>query len=94
MFFWLNDDADRAGFERDLDALVEGAGISAGYWGAPADTGDRDVIDDSYDYSITLFFDSLADHDAYQVSPEHVAFVENNMKTWKQVKVYDVTAAN
>ncbi|MEM7397100.1 MAG: Dabb family protein, partial [Verrucomicrobiota bacterium] len=63
--------------------------IGEGHWGRPADT-HRDVVDRSYGYSITLFFDALEDHDSYQKDPDHDKFIERCSQFWERVQVYDV----
>ena len=94
VFFWLNEETtqdDRTQFEAELYKLLSISNIKQGYWGTPASTGGRAVVDDSYDYNITVIFDDLSAHDAYQVDPLHEGFVENNKALWAKVQVYDVT---
>jgi hypothetical protein len=42
-----------------------------------------------FDVALHIIFASKADHDAYQVHPRHVQFVEENKADWKQVRVFD-----
>ncbi len=42
-----------------------------------------------YDVALVVVFDSLASHDAYQVAPRHLQFVEENKPNWAQVRVFD-----
>ncbi|WP_337175357.1 Dabb family protein [Paludisphaera sp.] len=49
----------------------------------------RPVNDLAFDVALHLVFDSKASHDAYQVAPRHVRFVEENKSTWKQVRIFD-----
>lgn len=93
VFFWLNecDDDSRSEFERGLDELPNMALVEAGYWGLPAGV-NRPVVDNSYDYALTLIFKSREDHDAYQVHPDHDVFVKNFKELWARVQVYDTTS--
>ena len=47
------------------------------------------MVDRSYTFALTLRFDDLAAHDAYQVDPIHDDFVARCAKYWKKVVVYD-----
>jgi len=47
------------------------------------------VIDDTYDWALELDFPTLADQDAYQAHPVHVAFVQTHKTKWERVRVYD-----
>ena len=94
VYFWITDDsteAQREGFEGWLKKLTTISSIQEAYWGIPAATGERAVVDDSYSYSITFLFEDLAAHDAYQIAPLHCEFVEANKTLWTKVQVYDVT---
>lgn len=62
---------------------------AAYYVGTPAAVPDRPVIVSDYDFGLTGFFESVADHDAYQVDPVHVAFVEGFKDLWESVRVFD-----
>jgi hypothetical protein len=91
VYFWLHDSAtatDRPFFEQQLQQLSTIEHIHAAYVGVPAPTR-REVIDSSYDYSITFVFKTQAEHDLYQPHPAHKAFVEKCAHFWKKVQVYD-----
>jgi len=49
----------------------------------------RPVNDQAFDVALHVVFDSKASHDAYQVAPRHLKFVEENKPKWKQVRVFD-----
>lgn len=94
VYFWLkpehqNSD-DRAAFEAALDAVCKTPHIATGGWGVPAKTAERPVTDKSFDYGLYTSFDSLADHDAYQVHPEHDVFIDGYKHLWAKVLVMDV----
>lgn len=94
VYFWLTDDANderKKAFEKALEDLSLVPSIDKFYWGVPAKTEERGVIDSSYDYAINVFFDSLEDQLAYQVDPLHLKFVKENEAIFKKVIVYDNT---
>jgi hypothetical protein len=91
VFFWLKDPAQQINF----DQLVEGlkilstvSTISSWHIGYPAPTS-RAVIDSSYSISWLLIFKHQQDHDAYQVDPVHVQFIETCSHLWSKVIVHD-----
>jgi len=61
--------------------------------GTPADT-DREVIDNSWSYSLILSFDSKKEHDLYQEHKLHKDFIKNASSLWKRVQVYDSVKTN
>jgi hypothetical protein len=92
VFFWLKDglsDEQTAYFESELAKLPTIATVGAGAIGKPAPTEVRPVTDHSFSYHLSLSFDSIAAHDAYQVHPDHDAFVANCKDLWERVLVYD-----
>jgi hypothetical protein len=76
--FWLKEDTtdeQHAAFRKGLESLSGIAEVKATYVGTPATT-DRPIVDRSYSFCLTNIFDTMADHDAYQVHPIHDVFVE------------------
>ena len=72
------------------------AGASASFPSAPPNTHEntakteaRDVINSTYDVGLTVTFDSVADHDAYQEAASHQVFIKRNKKNWLRVEVFD-----
>jgi hypothetical protein len=59
--------------------------------GVLEDTLQRPVNDRNFDVALHIIFASKADHDAYQVHPRHLQFIEENKADWKQVRVFDST---
>lgn len=49
----------------------------------------REVNDQEFDVGLHVIFESREAHDAYQVSPRHVAFIEQNKANWERVRVFD-----
>ena len=94
VYFWLKDEcksvADRAVFEQGLASLFDIALVSGGRWAVPAAVMPRPVIDQSWDYALTMQFASVAEQDAYQVDPQHLVFVDTFKSWWAQVQVRDL----
>lgn len=94
VFFWLknpNNTQDKLDLKAGLDALAQIDLIKTAYIGSPAATS-REVIDFTYSYSITFIFDNKVDQDAYQVHPDHLAFVDKCSHLWERVTVYDAVS--
>lgn len=93
VFFWLKKDlaADqRATFESELVRVKEIPYLVHGFVGKPAPTEPRPVTDQSFDYSLTLHFKNLDDHDHYQKACEHhLRFIDRCKTFWERVIVYD-----
>ncbi len=49
----------------------------------------REVNDQIFHVSLHTVFADRAAHDAYQVAPRHLEFIENNKASWKSVRVFD-----
>lgn len=92
VFFWLREDLtdeERASFvagNRSMTAIPSVRGL---YFGPPAATEARDVVDNSFDYALILHFDDLEGQAAYQVHPLHKEMVEKHSDKWTRVVVYD-----
>lgn len=92
VFFWLKPEltaAQRADFRRGVESLGGIKSIEKAYIGTPAKTAKRPIIDDSYSVGLTVVCKNVAAHDAYQVDPIHLAFVEKFKTFWTRVQIYD-----
>lgn len=92
VYFWLKPnltDAQRAEFRRGVESLATISAIEKAYIGTPARTTRRPIIDDSYSLALTVVCRDVAAHDAYQVDPIHLAFVESCKTFWDRVQIYD-----
>lgn len=49
----------------------------------------RPVNDHGYDVTLNVVFEDRAAHDAYQVAPRHLQFIEEQKPNWKQVRIFD-----
>ncbi|MDG1892562.1 MAG: Dabb family protein [Verrucomicrobiota bacterium] len=92
VIFWTNPDQPNA-----TEELIDGAhkflkhipGADHFHIGRMASS-ERPVVDQSYQVALNLTFKDKATQDAYQIHPDHVAFVENIFKrVCQKVVVYD-----
>lgn len=91
VFFWLVDDSKKTKekFLSELKVFIDNVDlIQTKHIGSPADT-DREVIDNTWSYSLILSFNSKKEHDLYQEHQLHKDFIENASSLWKEVQVYD-----
>lgn len=92
VFFWLKKDlsADQAAqFRAGVESLKGIDHAEAVYVGTPAKTAARPVIDNSYNFCLTVILKDIPAHDAYQADPIHQEFIANFKEFWDAVKVYD-----
>jgi hypothetical protein len=93
VFFWLkNPDSkeDRDKLIAGLQGLRRIKAIRKLHIGVPASTEKREVVDNSYQVSELMFFDSLADQKTYQDDPIHQKFIADCSHLWDKVVVYDM----
>jgi hypothetical protein len=94
VYFWLKEGhqnaADRAIFEQGLESLFEIQLVTGGRWAVPAKVMPRPVIDQSWDYALSMHFANVEDHDAYQVDPDHNGFIGSFKDWWAKVLVMDL----
>ena len=94
VYFWLKEEnqnaADRAVFEQGLASLFEVDLVAGGRWAVPAKVMIRPVIDQSWDYALSMQFASVEQHDAYQVDPDHNVFINTFKEWWAKVLVMDL----
>jgi len=92
VYFWLknpDNQSDREAFETSLKKFIhQSIFIKTKHIGVPASTS-RDVIDNSYTYSLLLTFANKDDQDKYQEEPAHQIFIAESSSLWKKVVVYD-----
>lgn len=96
VFFWLKNPQSK----QDEQQLIEGLKtlksipqIKKLLIGTPAATEKRAVVDNSYQVSELIYFDNVADQNAYQTHPVHDAFVKRCSALWSKVVVYDMMVA-
>lgn len=49
----------------------------------------REVNDQVFHVSLHTIFEDRAAHDAYQIAPRHLEFIEESKGNWKSVRVFD-----
>ena len=92
VLFWLKKDLtdeDLTLFEQKLRALEKISSVEQMFLGRPSSTTKRPVIDDTYDFCLTVALKDLTAHDVYQEDPLHLAFIENCSHMSDRVKIYD-----
>ena len=91
VLFWLKADTtadQKADFRKSLETLEGVESIKTLHIGTPAPI-ERAVIDTTYTFSLTVFFDDLAGHDVYQTHPLHLAFLDSFRVYFDKVVIYD-----
>ena len=92
VYFYLNNPdnpEDRSAFENSLKKFLDNSLYAkTKFIGIPAET-PRDVVDNSYTYSLIQTFPSKEIHNKYQEEPAHLVFIEESSHLWKKVQVYD-----
>jgi Stress responsive A/B Barrel Domain len=71
-----------------LAMLSQIPGLTLFATGLPAQTTDE-VVDNSYLVALITTFTDRDAHDAYQVHPIHLAFIESSKHLWSRVTVFD-----
>ncbi len=90
--FWLKKDLskdDLVLFEKEVRSLANISSVEQLFVGPPASTTPRPVIDNSYDFCLTVVLENVDAHDAYQQDPIHLDFIEKCSHMWEKVKIYD-----
>ncbi|MDP3072153.1 MAG: Dabb family protein [Opitutaceae bacterium] len=92
VYFWLKPEltaAQRADFRTGVESLGKIKAVEKLYVGVPAKTVKRPIIDDSYSVALTVVCRDLAAHDAYQIDPIHLEFINGFKTFWQKVQIYD-----
>lgn len=92
VFFTLEDSSSEAVAELVADCktyLADHDGTVFFAVGALAAGYERPVNDLEFDVALHSVFESRAAHDAYQVAPRHLEFIERRKANWKSVRVFD-----
>ncbi len=93
VFFWLNNpdsESDKQQLMEGLNTLSSIDEVNILVVGTPASTIERELVDNSFDVSELMIFESVEAQDAYQVNPIHTEFVDNYSHLWERVVVYDM----
>lgn len=90
--FWLKKDLskdERNFFFSEVKALGDITSVKDFHLGAPAATPKRSVVEDSYDFAITVVLKDMDAHDEYQGDPIHLEFIDKCKDMWERVVIYD-----
>ncbi|NND07362.1 MAG: Dabb family protein [Saprospiraceae bacterium] len=91
VYFWLKEEVSedqRTAFSQGLQALNNCPTVRHSFIGPSAGT-PREVVDNSYDFALLVFFDNKVDHDAYQEDEIHHEFIDKYKDMWARVQIYD-----
>lgn len=91
VLFWLKADTtedQKKAFRKSLETLENIEVVKTFHIGTPASI-ERAVVDTTYTFSLTLFFEDLAGHDVYQVHELHKAFLDEFRILFDKVVIYD-----
>ncbi|MEZ2337708.1 Dabb family protein [Mucilaginibacter sp. RCC_168] len=91
VLFWLKADTtadQKIAFRKSLETLEGVESVKTLHIGTPAPI-ERAVVDTTYTFSLTVFFDDLAGHDVYQTHPLHLAFLDEFRVYFEKVVIYD-----
>jgi stress responsive alpha/beta barrel protein len=92
VYFSLHDNSPKA-VQKLLDSCNKHLSKHPGevFYGTGTRTPDlcREVNDAEFEVALHVIFASRADHDVYQVSERHLAFIAENQANFKSVRVFD-----
>ena len=92
VIFWLKNDLSEDQkniFINEVKTLGEISSVEDFHLGKPAATPKRPVVEDSYDFAITVVLKDMVAHDDYQTDPIHLKFIDNCKEMWERVVIYD-----
>lgn len=92
VYFWLknpDNEADRSKFETAVKQFMKDSKYARTKFIGVAPDSTREVVDDSFTYSLILSFESAEAQNKYQAEPAHTVFVETCKDLWDKVIVYD-----
>ncbi|UKT65529.1 Dabb family protein [Pedobacter mucosus] len=92
VMFWLKPQLSKEeiiAFANFFESLKPINLIKSLSYGLAANTPTRPVTDNSFTYSLTIIFDTVEDHNAYQENKNHLDAVEKFSNNWYRVVVHD-----
>lgn len=92
VYFWLKEpdnSAHRQQFEAAVKTFMADSKYAKTRFVGVAPKATRDVVDDSFTYSLNLSFESAEAQSKYQAEEAHTIFVETCKDLWAKVIVYD-----
>ncbi|MEM1134688.1 MAG: Dabb family protein [Bacteroidota bacterium] len=92
VYFWFNEpdnESQQKAFIKNTKEFLKKIDVIVSYYiGVPANT-PRDVVDNSYTFSLLVTFKNKEDQDIYQEHEAHKKYVADTASLWKKVQVYD-----
>jgi hypothetical protein len=92
VLFWLKEDLsdqEKKDFTGFFEELRKVPTIKSLHYGSPANTTQRDVVDNSFSYNLLVYFDNMEDLNVYETHPIHLEAIEKYSKYWTKVAVHD-----
>lgn len=92
VFFWMKDPANEVAnkkFEVSLRKFLDSSKYAKTQFIGRPPKATRDVVDDSFTYSLVLSFESAEAQEKYQRETAHLVFIEESQDLWDKVVVYD-----
>jgi hypothetical protein len=92
VYFWFKNPSsktDKEIFETSLKKFLNASLYAKTKFIGHPPKATRDVVDDSFTYSLILTFESADEHQKYQKEPSHDVFVSECKDLWDRVLVYD-----
>lgn len=92
VFFWMKDPANEVAnkkFEVSLRKFLDSSKYAKTQFIGRPPKATRDVVDDSFTYSLVLSFESAEAQENYQKEAAHLVFIEESQELWDKVVVYD-----
>ena len=97
VYFWLKPgitELEEQDFLNFFKTLKTVPGIKSFVVGKPAPTNPRDVVDNSFSYSITVTFENMDAINVYETHPIHTQAAAKYAKYWTRVQVRDTQTFN
>ncbi|MEH6680497.1 MAG: Dabb family protein [Sediminicola sp.] len=92
VFFWMKDPGNAENnkkFELSLRKFLDSSKYAKTQFIGTPPKATRDVVDDSFTYSLVLSFNSAEAQEQYQKEEAHLLFIEESQDFWEKVVVYD-----
>ena len=92
VFFWMKDPANEVAnkkFEVSLRKFLDRSKYAKTQFIGRPPKATRNVVDDSFTYSLVLSFESAEAQEYYQKEAAHLVVIEESQDFWDKVVVYD-----
>ena len=92
VLFWLKpglSESEVTRFSGFFEELKKIKTVRSLQYGRPAPTGKREVVDNSFTYSMIATFSSVEEHESYQKDQKHLDAIATFGDHWEKVVVHD-----